>query len=71
MALARCVLGKFLGVVFHCFPLVACIKYEIQSHTMHLLACKQQRWYDGVKRIDKYNIVYHFVVLTQRLLYRI
>jgi hypothetical protein len=21
MALARCILGKFLGVVFHCFPL--------------------------------------------------
>jgi hypothetical protein len=21
MALARCILGKFLGVVYHCFPL--------------------------------------------------
>jgi hypothetical protein len=26
MALARCILGKFLGVVCHCFPLIYIIK---------------------------------------------
>jgi hypothetical protein len=34
MALARCVLGKFLGVVCHCFPLTSHIRAsELLPHT--------------------------------------
>jgi hypothetical protein len=35
MALARCILGKFLGVVCHCFPLVTYYPIKTKSGTRH------------------------------------
>ena len=39
MALVRCILGKFLGVVCHCFPL----RVYIYIHTSPYLTLKSQK----------------------------
>jgi hypothetical protein len=35
MALARCILGKFLGVVCHCFPPFYCTACEMNCASLH------------------------------------
>jgi hypothetical protein len=49
MALVRCILGKFLGVVCHCFPLFKDIKYQINSLslTQYRSGVQIENWMGG------------------------
>jgi len=49
MALAHCILGKFLGVVCHCFPPISSLYDKTNSCRLHL------------SYVDR-NIVAHFII---------
>jgi hypothetical protein len=81
MALARCILGKFLGLVFHCFPLSLDV-FTFAARCLHVpnnaSAPISERWNRGRElcpvilpklRIYIHTYVYECVCIYMRIIY--
>jgi len=65
MALVRCILGKFLGLVCHCFPTFRCSHFRLHVHS-DVRGPSSERWNYGRERLSS-NFAYVASIHTANL----